>query len=102
MSMNAQLSVPGYARVDTSRRRKLGQTDSDHNHKFMQTIGEEMFNELKRISREKGIRVQTLLRAVIIPEWVERQMLSRNPERNQRQIQATFREKRSNVRARDV
>ncbi len=100
--MNAQLSVPSYARVDRSRRRKLGQTDSDHNHKFMQTIGEEMFNELERISDEKGIRVQTLVRAVIIPEWVHRQMLSRNPEPNPREIQAAFREKRSDFRARDV
>ena len=48
----------------------------DSNHKFMQTIGEEMFNELERISNEKGIRVQTLLRAVVIPEWVKVQKLS--------------------------
>src|SRR5260370_14667428 len=98
MSMNAQLSVPSYARVDRSRRRKLGQTDSDHNHKFMQTIGEQMFNELERISNEKGIRVQTLLRAVIIPEWVQGKHLSRNPERDPREIQAAFRQKRSDVR----
>ncbi len=79
MSMNAQLSVPSYARVDRSRRRKLGHTDSDHNHKFMQTIGEEMFNELERISDEKGIRVQTLLRAIIIPEWAQRQKTLNEP-----------------------
>jgi hypothetical protein len=65
----------------------------------MQTIGEDMFNELNRISNEKGIRVQTLLRAVIIPEWVQRQMVSRNPERNPGEIQSINRERRSNVRA---
>lgn len=49
---------------------------SDPHHKFMQTIGDEMFNQLKKISKEKGIRVPTLLRAVIIPEWVKVQRLS--------------------------
>jgi hypothetical protein len=39
----------------------------------MQTIGGEMFKELERIADEKGIRVQELLRAVIIPEWVQKQ-----------------------------
>jgi hypothetical protein len=37
----------------------------------MQTIGDEMFKELEEIANEKGIRVQTLIRAVIIPEWVQ-------------------------------
>jgi len=45
----------------------------------MQTIGEEMFNELERISDEKGIRVQTLLRAIIIPEWAQRQKTLNEP-----------------------
>jgi hypothetical protein len=30
-----------------------------------------MFKELEEIANEKGIRVQTLIRAVIIPEWVQ-------------------------------
>jgi hypothetical protein len=63
----------------------------------MQTIGEEMFNELERISNEKGIRVQTLLRAVIIPEWVKWRKLSENPERNREEIQSINRERRYNV-----
>ncbi len=102
MSMNTESSVSSYKKTDRVRGRKPGQTEFDTNHKFMQTIGEKMFNELERISREKGIRVQTLLRAVIIPEWVHRQKLSRNPERNPREIQAAFRERRSDVRPRDV
>jgi hypothetical protein len=96
--MNAQSSVSSYTRVNRFGRRRLGQTESDSNHKFMQTIGEEMFNELERISNEKGIRVQTLLRAVIIPEWVQRQMVSRNPERNPGEIQSLNKERRGNVR----
>jgi len=100
--MNAESSVSSYKKTGRVRGRKPGQSEFDSNNKFMQTIGEDMFNELERISREKGIRVQTLLRAVIIPEWVQRQILSRNSERNPRQIQAPVREKRSNVRPRDV
>ena len=94
MSMNAESLESSYKKTDRIRGRKPGPTGFDSNHKFMQTIGDEMFDELGRISREKGIRVQTLLRAVIIPEWVERQMLSRNPGRNPGEIQAAFRQKR--------
>src|SRR6266571_1200513 len=98
MSMNAQSSLSSYRKTNRVRGRKPGQIEFDSNHKFMQTIGEHMFNELERISREKGIRVQTLLRAVIIPEWVERQILSRNPERNPREIQTAFRERHGHIR----
>ena len=91
--MNAESSVSSYKRIDKIRGRKPGHTEFDSNHKFMQTIGEDMFNELERISREKGIRVQTLLRAVIIPEWVQGQKLSKNPEQNPGEIQAAFRQK---------
>jgi hypothetical protein len=45
----------------------------------MQTIGDEMFKELEEIANEKGIRVQTLIRAVIIPEWVQGEGLSMDP-----------------------
>jgi len=91
--MNAESSVSSYKRIDKIRGRKPGHTEFDSNHKFMQTIGEDMFNELERISRKKGIRVQTLLRAVIIPEWVQGQKLSKNPEQNPGEIQAAFRQK---------
>jgi hypothetical protein len=100
--MNAESSVSSYKKTDRIRGRKPGQTEFDTNHKFMQTIGENMFNELERISNEKGIRVQTLLRAVIIPEWVQGKHLSRNPERNPREIQVAFRQKRNDVRPRNV
>jgi len=68
----------------------------------MQTIGEEMFHELEKISKEKGIRVQTLLRAVIIPEWVQEQRESKYNEQNSPQVQTALREKRLGVRARDA
>src|SRR6266516_5876369 len=101
ISMHVESTVSYYKKTEWIRGRKPGQAEFDSNHKFMQTIGEEMFNKLERISREKGIRVQTLLRAVIIPEWVQGQKLSRNPEGDPREIQTEYREKR-NVRAREV
>ena len=76
MGMNAQAPLSSYDQTKRFRRIKQGQTEIDTNHKFMQTIGEEMFSELERISNEKGIGVQTLLRAVIIPEWVKEHKLS--------------------------
>jgi hypothetical protein len=48
----------------------------------MQTIGDEMFKELEKIANEKGVRVQTLLRAVIIPEWVQEKRLTTDSKWN--------------------
>ena len=98
MSMNAESLVSSYKKIDKTRGRKPGRTEFDTNHKFMQTIGEEMFSELERISDEKGIRVQTLLRAVIIPEWVQRQKLSEDPRSNPTGSQTSDREKRREER----
>jgi hypothetical protein len=41
-----------------------------------------MFKELEEIANEKGIRVQTLVRAVIIPECVRREGLLMDPRLN--------------------
>ena len=80
--MNAQARLSSYDNTKQFRRSKPGRTESDLKHKFMQTIGDEMFKELERIADEKGIRVQTLLRAVIIPEWVQKEGLSIDPRFN--------------------
>jgi hypothetical protein len=74
--MIAQAPLSTYNKNSRLRRSKTGQTESDLRHKFMQTIGDEMFKELEGIAGEKGIRVQTLLRAVIIPEWAQKEGLS--------------------------
>jgi len=39
--------------------------------KFMQTVEETVYEELKRLAQERGITLQELLRAIIIPEWVK-------------------------------
>jgi hypothetical protein len=100
--MNGQSQASSYDKPSQFRQRKLGQIETDPNHKFMQTIGEEMFHELERISKEKGIRVQTLLRAVIIPEWVQEQRNSQHEEQNSRQVQTELRERRLGLRTRDT
>ncbi|MBO0888265.1 hypothetical protein J2P12_04110, partial [Candidatus Bathyarchaeota archaeon] len=37
--------------------------------KFMQTMEQELYQELQRLAKERGITLQELLRAIIIPEW---------------------------------
>src|SRR5712692_5503234 len=94
MGMKAQAPLSSYSRTKQFRRSKPGRTESDLKHKFMQTIGDEMFIELEKIADEKGIRVQTLLRAVVIPEWVQRVGLSMDPRPNPTGSQTSGRERR--------
>ena len=39
--------------------------------KFMQTLDEEIYNRLQEIANERGITIQELIRAVIIPDWLK-------------------------------
>jgi len=39
--------------------------------KFMQTLEQEVYEQLQQIAGKRGIKVQELIRAVIIPEWLE-------------------------------
>src|SRR2546422_10553130 len=92
--MDTQSSASSYKTTEQFRRINPVQTESDLKHKFMQTIGDEMFLKLEKIADEKGIRVQTLLRAVVIPEWVQREGLSMSPRLNPTRGQTSNREKR--------
>ena len=38
--------------------------------KYMQTLDYHVYSELKRLAKERGINVQELVRAVIIPDWM--------------------------------
>jgi len=40
------------------------------NTKFMQTLDENVYAELKRIAKERGITVQEFLRAVVVADWL--------------------------------
>jgi hypothetical protein len=98
MRMDMQSSAPSNKKTEPFRRSKPDQAESDLKHKFMQTIGDEMFIELEKIADEKGIRVQTLLRAVVIPEWVQTKEPSMDPRPNSTGAQASSREKRREYR----
>jgi len=39
--------------------------------KFMQTLDEEIYSKLEEIAKQRGISVQELIRAVIVPEWLK-------------------------------
>lgn len=39
--------------------------------KFMQTLDEEIYNQLQEIANSRGITIQELIRAVIIPDWLK-------------------------------
>ncbi|MCA2003979.1 MAG: hypothetical protein LDL06_04355 [Candidatus Nitrosotenuis sp.] len=41
--------------------------------KFLQTLDESVYAKLEKAAKKKGITVQELLRAVIIPNWLENQ-----------------------------
>ncbi len=45
--------------------------------KFMLSIGNDSFTLLSSEARERGIKVQELIRAVIIPEWVRLNLAER-------------------------
>jgi predicted DNA-binding ribbon-helix-helix protein len=38
--------------------------------KFMQTLDDEIYAKLTEIAKQRGISVQELIRAVIIPDWL--------------------------------
>lgn len=38
--------------------------------KFMQTLDDAIYRELEKIAKRRGISIQELIRAVIVPEWV--------------------------------
>ncbi len=38
--------------------------------KFMQTLDDMIYRELEKVARKRGITIQELIRAVIVPEWI--------------------------------
>lgn len=44
--------------------------------KFMQTLEDEIYRQLNELADKRGITIQELIRAVIIPEWLTKQKSS--------------------------
>jgi len=61
----------------------------------MQTLDNRLFLELEKMARGRGITVQQLLRAVIVPDWFKNE----NPEKS-REIYGRNRSSRRRHRAR--
>lgn len=41
--------------------------------KFMQTLDDQVFRALDKFARQRGVTIQGLIRAVIVPDWIESQ-----------------------------
>ena len=62
--------------IQTSRRRRRGsaapaETVQHHRTKFMQTLSVPVYKALLALAKKKGVSLQELLRAEIIPEWLK-------------------------------
>ena len=40
--------------------------------KFLQSIDDPIYSKLEKKAKERGISVQELIRAVIVPDWLEK------------------------------
>jgi hypothetical protein len=40
--------------------------------KFMQSLDPQVYAELRRIAKDRGITMQELIRAVIVPDWMRK------------------------------
>ncbi len=38
--------------------------------KFMQTLNDDVYRDLEKFAEERGVTIQGLIRAVVIPEWI--------------------------------
>ncbi len=38
--------------------------------KFMQTLDDMIYRELEKVAKKRGITIQELIRAVIVPDWI--------------------------------
>ena len=39
----------------------------------MQTLNDHMYKELEKTARKRGVSIQELIRAVVLPEWLAHQ-----------------------------
>ena len=39
--------------------------------KFLQSLDDGVYSQLEKLAKKRGVNIQELIRAVIIPEWLE-------------------------------
>lgn len=87
---------PNYSKA--SKPLKFHVTPTFHVPKFIQTVSDDTIEFLRRESKVRGLGVQDLIRAVIIPEWTSIQgrairiELIKNPVVSKRSIYSTSRD----------
>lgn len=47
--------------------------------KFFMTIDDSVYHKIKRLASKRGITTQEFIRAIIIPEWLDREKNKKNP-----------------------
>src|SRR6266496_5120721 len=69
--------------------------------KFMQSLDPQVYGELRKIAKDRGITMQELIRAVIVPDWMSKDE-SRNAggsPRRSRTARGTSRRLRAKITA---
>ena len=57
--------------------------------KFMQSLDPQVYAELRRIAKDRGITMQELIRAVIVPDWMRKDdSPNQSPRRSRTQHEA--------------
>jgi hypothetical protein len=54
------------------RMRPVSWKDREMPTKFMQSLDPQVYAELRKIAKDRGITMQELIRAVIVPDWMRK------------------------------
>jgi hypothetical protein len=68
--LNIRFSQAGALGFSTPHSVTIGDSREGSMTKFMQMVDPSVYAELEAIAGERGISVQELIRAIIIPEWL--------------------------------
>jgi len=65
--------------------------------KFMQSLDPQVYAELRKIAKDRGITMQELIRAVIVPDWMRKGETAGSSRRSRQAREAS---KRARTRSR--
>jgi hypothetical protein len=67
--------------------------------KFMQSLDPQVYAELRKIAKERGITMQELIRAVIVPDWMRKDESPRGSSRRSRTVRSAAKRIRAKITA---